>query len=456
MTNFINDGLGGRILASANRTMAGSYASRKLMRTIPIGCDLDSVTDVDYANEVNPESVGTRAATVDAIWSATKNLYSTGYYPAIMLCVRRRGKIVLNRAIGHADGFFDHQSSADLIPATINTPACVYSTSKAMTAIMIHKLAEQGKINLLDPVSHIIPEFAANGKARLTIYQILSHRGGVPGIPLDEPATTVANHARMLELICAATPLDEHGRNQAYHALTGGTILREIIERVTGESIRRFWSTHFKRPMKFRYLDYGASEADFKLMARDYVSGAHLPDFMTRYLKPYLGVDVEKDGDTLNQYGFFADPIAAGNMIATAEELSRFFQMLLDDGAYGDKQIVDALTVHRATMETSPHRVDAVLKIPLRFSAGMMMGGDNFSLFGRQTPRAFGHLGLVNIVGWADPERDISVGLITTGKPLLAPNIGYFLMLIEAISGGLSRDVTGSQLRWQSAMPRAA
>jgi CubicO group peptidase (beta-lactamase class C family) len=107
-------------------------------------------------------------------------------------------------------------------------------------------------------------------------------------------------------------------------------------------------------------------------------------------------------------------------------------------------------------MESSPHRVDAVLKIPLRFSAGMMMGGDGFSLFGRKTPRAFGHLGLVNIVGWADPERDISVGLITTGKPLLAPNMAYFLMLIETIAGGMSRDVTGSQVQWQSAMPRAA
>lgn len=456
MTTFINDGLGGKLLATTNRCLAGTYASRKLLRTIPIAHDLDSVTDFDRAHEVDPESVGSSTTTVNAIWSAAQNLYSTGYYPALMLCVRRRGKIILNRAIGHADGFQAHLSASDLVPVTINTPACVYSTSKAMTAILIHKLAEQGKINLLDPVSHIIPEFAANGKARLTIYQVLSHRGGVPGIPLDEPPQTVSNHMRMLELICAAKPLDELGRNQAYHALTGGTILREIVERVTGKSIRDYWRTHFKKPMKFRYLDYGATPADYALMARDYVSGAHLPDALTRYLKPYLGVDVEKDGHVLNQYDFYAEPIAAGNMIATAEELSRFFQMLLDDGIYGGKQIIDALSVHRATMESSPHRVDAVLKIPLRFSAGMMMGGDGFSLFGRKTPRAFGHLGLVNIVGWADPERDISVGLITTGKPLLAPNMAYFLMLIEAIAGGMSRDVTGSQVQWQSAMPRAA
>ena len=456
MTNFNTKKIANKILARTNRHLAGTYVSRKLMRTLPIAHDLASVTDIDHANEVDPESVGSSARTVNRIWHAAQNLYSTGYYPALMLCVRRHGKIVLNRAIGHADGFFPHHSPADLVPVSIATPACLYSTSKAMTAIVTHKLAEQGKINLLDPVSHIIPEFAANGKARLTIQQILSHRGGVPGIPVDEPAQTVSNHSRMLELVCAATPLDEHGRNQAYHALTGGTILREIVERVTGASIRDYWRTHFKQPMGFLYFDYGASPEDFKLMARDYMSGARVPALLRRYLKPYLGVDVEKDADTLNQYDFFADPIAAGNMIATAEELSRFFQMLLDDGAYHGTQIVAPLTVHRATMEASPHRLDAVLKIPLRFSSGMMMGGDGFSLFGRKTPRAFGHLGLVNVVGWADPERDISVGLITTGKPLLAPNLAYFIMLIESISGGMSREVSGSQTRWQSAMLRAA
>jgi CubicO group peptidase (beta-lactamase class C family) len=232
--------------------------------------------------------------------------------------------------------------------------------------------------------------------------------------------------------------------------------LREIIERVTGASIRDYWQTNFKQPMNFRFLDYGATPDDFKIMARDYVSGARVPPLLGRYLKPYLGVDVEKDSHLLNQYDFFANPIAAGNMIATAEELSRFFQMLLDDGRYKKMQVVEPLTVHRATMETSPHRLDAVLKIPLRFSAGMMMGGEAYGLFGRKTPRAFGHLGLVNIVGWADPERDISVGLITTGKPLLAPNLAYFMLLIESITGGMTRDASGSQSHWHSGMRRAA
>lgn len=428
------------ITASTNRYLAGTLPSRTWLRTLLIASDLDSVTDRDTDAEVAPESVGVNTASVDAIWRATRGLYSTGYYPAIMLCVRRRGEIILNRAIGHANGFLPGQPSTDVIKASINTPACIYSSSKAMTAIAIHRLADSGKINLLDPVCHYIPEFAANGKDRLTIYQVLTHRGGVPGIPVDEPPQTVSNHKRMLELICAATPHSIHGRSQAYHALTGGTILQEVLERATGASLVGYWRQHFKKPMGFRFLDYGTSEADFHLMARDYVSGVKVPEFITQYLKPYLGIDAEKDGHLLNEYDFYARPIAAGNMVATAEELGRFFQMLLDDGRYHDKQIISPLCVHRATMESSPHQMDGVLKIPLRFSAGMMLGGDNFGLYGKHTGRAFGHLGLVNIFGWADPERDLSVGLITTGKPLLAPNLGYVAALIHAISGGIPRD----------------
>ncbi|MBL0077365.1 MAG: serine hydrolase [Rhodocyclaceae bacterium] len=433
------------ITASTNRFLAGTLPSRTWMRTLPIAANLDSVTDCDSAAEIAPESVGVSTARVDAIWRAARGLYCTGYYPAIMLCVRRRGEIILNRAIGHASGYLPDQSSTDLVKATVNTPACIYSASKAMTAIAIHRLADSGKINLLDPVCHYIPEFAANGKDRLTIYQVLTHRGGVPGIPMDEPPQTVSNHKRMLELICAATPQNIHGRNQAYHALTGGTILQEVLERATGVTLTNYWRQHFKKPMGFRFLDYGASKADFNLMARDYVSGVKVPEFITQYLKPYLGVDAEKDGHLLNAYDFYARPIAAGNMVATAEELCRFFQMLLDNGSYKGQQIISPLCVHRATMESSPHQMDGVLKIPLRFSAGMMMGGDGFGLYGKHTGRAFGHLGLVNIFGWADPERDLSVGLITTGKPLLAPNLGYVAALIHAISGGIPRD--GDELR---------
>ena len=56
------------------------------------------------------------------------------------------------------------------------------------------------------------------------------------------------------------------------------------------------------------------------------------------------------------------------------------------------------------------------------------------SLYGRDTDHAFGHLGLINIMGWADPERGISGGLITSGKPILYPEVHRFYGLMQRIA----------------------
>jgi len=118
---------------------------QNLFRTIDVPEDLTTVTDIDRAGEVDPVEADLDPQGVEAIWEATRNLYRTGVYPLLSLCLRRRGKIVLNRSLGHyRDGKV----------ASINTPICLYSASKAVTAVLVHLLAEQGRINLLNPVSY--------------------------------------------------------------------------------------------------------------------------------------------------------------------------------------------------------------------------------------------------------------------------------------------------------------
>ena len=425
---------------SANRYTANSFIGKKILRTLPVDDDLAAITDIDSKREVPAESVGLEGKDIDAIWGAVETLYCTGYYPAMMLCLRRRGKIVINRAIGYARGFGEKGGPAEPEPVSVNSPACIYSASKSITAILIHKLADQGQINLLDPVAHYLPEFGKHGKDKLNILQILSHRGGVPGIKSDMALDVLTNHETLFKLICDAEPIDAHGRTQAYHAITGGTILQAILERVTGEPIKAYWHKHFKQPMGFKHFDYGATGNEFAGMARDQFTGAKLPLGIREYFRQYLGLDVEIDRDFLNNPAFYSEPVPAGNMIATAEEAGRFFQMLLDEGRYGKRQIVSPLAVHRASWETSPHQLDNVLKVPLRYSAGMMLGGDPVGLFGMKTANAFGHLGLINIMVWADPDRDISAAFLNTGKPLLAHNLPYLANLMGKISRRIPRD----------------
>ena len=426
------------ITRGANRLTANSFIGRRLLRTVAVEDDLAAVTDIDERHEAAPASVGLRDEAVAAIWRAVEDMYCTGYYPAVMLCVRRRGKVVLNRAIGHASGF----GEGGAVPrrVTTETPACIYSASKAITAMLVHRLADEGHINLLDPVAHYVPEFGRHGKDKLSILQILAHRGGVPGIKTSLPMEALIDHKTLFKLICDAEPIDAHGRTQAYHAITGGTVLQAVLERVTGEPIEKYWLDHFKVPMGFKHFAYGATGAAFANMARDLFTGVPVPRMFRDYFKQYLGLDVEVDRDFINLPTFFREPVPAGNMIATAEEASRFFQMLLDDGVWRQRRIVSPLAVHRATRETSPHQFDNVLKVPLRYSAGMMLGGDPMGLFGWKTGNAFGHLGMINIFVWADPDRDLSCALLATGKPLLAHNLPYVANVLARISRGVPRD----------------
>ena len=145
------------IARNMNRRAANSRISQRVLRTLPVPADLAAVTDVDRVGELPPGSAGLTHDDVSAIWSRAEDLYCTGYYPALMLCIRRHGKIIVNRAIGLARGFGEPGGPEVPEPVSTTTPACLYSASKAITAILIHKLADDGHINLLDPVAHYVP-----------------------------------------------------------------------------------------------------------------------------------------------------------------------------------------------------------------------------------------------------------------------------------------------------------
>src|SRR4051812_28409672 len=101
----------------------------KLVRGYPA----DEVTTRDAA-EVDPGEAGLTPAGDAAMWSAVVHLYGTGLHPAVGLCVRHRGKVVLNRTIGHAHGNAPGASpDAPRVLATPRTLFNLYSASKAVT-----------------------------------------------------------------------------------------------------------------------------------------------------------------------------------------------------------------------------------------------------------------------------------------------------------------------------------
>ena len=408
---------------------------RMFLETADVPRNLASVTTIASAEEADPASVGMSPEGVAAIWRAAESMYATGMQPGISLVIRRHGRIVIKRAIGHARGNGPGDEDEAAVPMRPDTPVCLYSASKAVAAMTVHLLSERKALSLLDPVSHYVPEFGQNGKRDITIYQLLCHKAGIPTVKTDgvDVAELLLDTRELLRLLYASAP-EKPGHHHAYHALTAGFVVADLVERVSGQSFRTFFRENFSAPLGLKSMDFGARGRKYARVARHYVTGARISAPIDLYLKRAIGTDLETAVRVSNDPRFFQAVIPAGNGVATADDASRFFQCLLNGGELDGVRVLDPLTVRRAVAEVGKPEFDRSLLVPLRYSAGMILGASPWGLFGPSTSKAFGHIGFTNNFLWADPERDISVALLTTGKLVVGLHLPYLLLLLRNIS----------------------
>lgn len=363
-------------------------------------------------------------------------LYASRAYPALSLCLRHRGEIIFNRSIGHAEGNGpDDPAEAPKRVLTPEDPVCLFSASKAVTAALTHWTAEQGLLDLDQRVSHYLPAFAAHGKGAVTVSDLLAHRGGIPWLdfpPEEKRVEALLDWDRCIERLCAARPTAPG--KLAYHALSGGFLLGELIQRVTREPLQSVLDRVFRQPLGMRHFTYGLPADHRPTVARNYVAGDPVVFPLTLQLRKVLMAPIDEVIAASNEAAFMQAVIPAGNLYATAEELSRFFQMLLQGGRWEDQQVLQPKTVARLVRPRGGHSADRSLLIPMRYSEGLMLGGQHFSLFGRGNPQAYGHIGFMNIYGWADPDRQLSVGLLATGKTVLGRHWVPLLKLLSTIN----------------------
>lgn len=313
--------------------------------------------------------------------------------------------------------------TADACLAAPDTPVCLFSASKAVLVLLIHKLAEEGGIALDAPVARYVPEFGAAGKATITIAEVLTHRGGFPYLPVDgRGSELLGDWDASLARICAM-PVSGLRGTVAYHAFTGGFVLGEVVRRVTGHSLAAYLDSRLRQPLGMGYFRYGLDRAARRRVAENHLAGPPLHWPLSAWARRALSVPFEDVVAVSNRDWFMDAVIPAGNLYASAEELSRFYQMLLDGGVYGNRRLFARATLARALAPVGGLHCDRTLKVPLRYSEGLMLGGTPFGLYGPNYRHAYGHLGFMNILGWADPQRAVSVALLTTGKALLGGHL---------------------------------
>lgn len=408
--------------------------------TVP--ADPRTVTTIRHEAEVPPASLGLDAVAVEAVWQAVERLYASGVHPAIQLCLRHRGAVVLDRAIGWASGGGPGDPPGGPKRAcTPDTPFVQYSASKAVTAMLVHLLDERNLLRLDDPVCDYIPEFGVHGKQWITIRHLLTHRAGIPSLSPDVmDIDNLADAEHALRLLCDARLIWRPGRELAYHAVTGGFVLGEVIRRVTGRDARTFLDDELRRPLGLRWFRFGLPPEEMPALAESYVTGPRPPALVTMLLRRAIGVAYEDTAELGNDPRFHAAIIPAGNLVATADEMCRFYELLLQGGTLDGVRVFDPRTVRRAVVEHSYLEFDLTLVLPIRYAMGFMLGAEWFSLYGPYTPRAFGHIGFTNIVAWADPERQLSAAIMTSGKPIIYPELYWLWETTRRIGAACPRE----------------
>jgi CubicO group peptidase (beta-lactamase class C family) len=328
------------------------------------------------------------------------------------LCVISRGEVVLDRSFGCSpDALF-----------------FLFSASKPLVALLVHQLAERGAIGLDDPVARYWPEFGQRGKDAITIRQVLRHRSGLPvARSAVRDALAMTDWAASVRALERATPAYPPGTAPAYHYLSYGFLLGEVVQRVTGRPVRDVLKDRLLAPLRLRDSFLGLTPPLWE--RRLPVRGHGGTELLT--------------GLMINRRAVRQAVIPAASVSSTARDLARLYAALARGGELDGVRVLSAAALQSALRPSSDGETDRYLRLPVRWSEGFQLGGSRggrarmggrHSPLGQQSsPRAFGHNGSYVCIGWADPDRDLAVGYVTSRLVSRADGARHMAEVSDAI-----------------------
>ncbi len=323
-------------------------------------------------------------------------------------------------------GWVDKERTRPWQPDTLVN---VYSTTKGMTAICAHMLVDRGELDLDVPVAEYWPEFAAEGKQDVPVRWLLSHRVGLPAVREKLDLQDMYDWKPMVEALAAERPWWEPGTQHGYHAVTYGQLVGEVIRRVDGRSVGRFFREEVAEPLGVDFhigLDEEHDERTSPLygglgLPRPEKGGkgpvltvkGPLGDFMRDMADPTTMTGAAFNnpslaGDTVNSRGWRAAEIPAANGHGTAAAIAKVYGALARGGELDGVVLMRPETLDRA-IEVQSDGPDAVLgQLPMRFGLGFMLKTDLIAI--SRGPRGFGHAGAGGSLGVGDPDSKTGFG----------------------------------------------
>ena len=321
------------------------------------------------------------------------------------LAVVHDGRLVVDLWGGHTD-------RARTRPWQRDTVVCMFSVTKAVTAICVLQAVADGRIDLDRPVADHWPEFAAHGKEAITPRQLLSHRAGLPAFHDPVDRRVLYDWQAVTDRLASERPWWPPGTAHGYHARTYGFLLGELLRRATGQTPRAWFGERLAKPHGLDFaigLDPGdldrcadmiparvkpGDEQFWPPAARAMMQDMNDLSTVTgaTFQNPNLGPGY------MNQSQFRTSEIPALSGHGTPRSIATLYSRL-----------PELLPPDLLAEATSTHSIgpDRVIKSVSRYGLGFMLHHPEAPI--GLGPRSFGHAGAGGSIGFYDPERDLGV-----------------------------------------------
>ena len=327
------------------------------------------------------------------------------------VAVYHRGKCVVDLMGGWRD-------KDQTVPYDSDSLQLVFSTTKGITSIAVAMCVERGLLSYEEKVSTYWPEFAAKGKADITVAQLLSHRAGLYTVDGDISLEDALDWSTITGRLADTAPLFPVDSTHGYHALTFGWLAGELVRRVTGKSLGDFVREEIAGPLGAE-MHIGLPPELEPRVAR--LMAHPIPKFSPEEVKIMMETSGPgtKGAAALSLNGAFGQgafnredvhqsQLPAANGISNARSLARIYAALVSD--IDGVHLLSETTRNKATTSNTPHgEMDTILSSPTDFAMGFMLHSERTPFAG---PTSFGHNGAGGSCAFAQPSRELGFAYV--------------------------------------------